>query len=214
MRSFRSFRSEPFLWIHLSGIAVLPLFLQVVWLGLAVGDPVLPFWLEFLPIAALGILPVLWMQWHRPFDIFSILILALRSEELTSEQLKILSLFKTTKHRLLAVMTAVFLFWLLWKIYLVAPAVAMVAPFPPQWRIAGLLLAALAFLASNLFLQIPVSVLGVLITNKEQFEQQEPWDRNVITQDFVIPGFRVKQILPIATTENEEEQAEESSNPV
>ncbi len=210
----RSFRSEPFLWIHLSGLAVLPLFLQAVWLGLAVGDPVLPFWLEFLPIAVVGILPVLWMQWNRPFDIFSILILAIKSEELTPEQLKILSLFKTTKHRLIAVVTAVFLFWLLWKIYLVAPAVAMVAPFPPQWRFAGLLLAALGFLASNLFLQIPVSVLGVLTTSQEQFGQQEPWDRNTLTQDFVIPGFRVKQILPIAIVETEEEKTEESSNPV
>ena len=209
-----SFRSEPFLWIHLSGIAVLPLLLQVVWLGLAVGDPVLPFWLEFMFIAGVGILPVLWMQWNRPFDIFSILILAIKSEELTPEQLRILSLFKTTKHRLLSVATAVFLFWLLWKIYLVAPAVAMVAPFPPQWRIAGLLLAALAFLASNLFLQIPISVLGVLSIGQGQFEQQEPWDSNTVTQDFVVPGFRVKQIIPISVAETEEEQAEESSNPV
>lgn len=209
-----SFRSEPFLWIHLSGIAILPLLLQVVWLGLAVGDPVLPFWLEFMFIVGVGILPVLWMQWNKPFDIFSILILAIKSEELTPEQLKILSLFKTTKHRLLAVATAVFLFWLLWKIYLVAPAVAMVAPFPPQWRIAGLLLAALAFLVSNLFLQIPISVLGVLSTGQEKFEQQEPWNSGAVAQDFLVPGFRVKQILPISVAETEEEQGEESSNPV
>ena len=35
----RSFRSEPFLWIHLAGIAVAPLGLLVVWLALAIGDP-------------------------------------------------------------------------------------------------------------------------------------------------------------------------------
>ncbi|XTZ13067.1 MAG: low-complexity tail membrane protein, partial [cyanobacterium endosymbiont of Rhopalodia inflata] len=41
-----NFRSEPFLWIHLAGIAVVPLSLQLVLLGLAVGDPFPLFWLE------------------------------------------------------------------------------------------------------------------------------------------------------------------------
>ena len=38
----RSFRSEPFLWIHLAGIAVAPLGLLVVCLALAIGDPLNP----------------------------------------------------------------------------------------------------------------------------------------------------------------------------
>jgi hypothetical protein len=91
----RSFWTEPFLWIHLAGIAALPLALELVWLGLAVGDPILPVWLELLLVAAVGIVPVLWMQLTRPFDIFSILVLAMKPEQLTQEQRRLLSLFKT-----------------------------------------------------------------------------------------------------------------------
>jgi len=50
----RSFWTEPFLWIHLAGIAALPLALELVWLGLAVGDPILPVWLELVLVIATG----------------------------------------------------------------------------------------------------------------------------------------------------------------
>ncbi|MDJ0546138.1 MAG: low-complexity tail membrane protein, partial [Microcystis sp. M53601_WE4] len=84
-------KSEPFLWIHLAGLAALPIFLQIAWIGLAVGDP-LPFlWLEWLFLGAIAIIPVFWMQWTKPFDIFSLLLVALKPSQLTPEQLKILS---------------------------------------------------------------------------------------------------------------------------
>ena len=69
----RSFGSEPFLWIHLSGVAALPIFLGLCLLGLAVSSPLLPVWLEMFLVAVAGIVPVLWMQRFRPFYIFSIL---------------------------------------------------------------------------------------------------------------------------------------------
>src|SRR4028118_1567963 len=97
----RSFWTEPFLWIHLAGLAAVPLALEFVWLGLAVGDPILPVWMELLLIAVVGIAPVLWMQLIRPFDIFSILVLALKPEQLTVEQRRILSLFKTKNNPVL-----------------------------------------------------------------------------------------------------------------
>ncbi|MGK7877914.1 MAG: low-complexity tail membrane protein [Xenococcaceae cyanobacterium] len=197
----RSFRSEPFLWIHLAGLVVVPLSLEVVWLGLAVGDPLLPFWLELLGVAAVGIVPVFLMQWIRPFDIFSLLIVALKPEQMTPEQQRILSLLKTKGQRLLTAIAAVFMLWVLWQIYRLAPIAAMVAPFSPQWRIAGLLLAAFAFLVSNLFVQVPVSVLGVLFTSEQQFEATEPCPREKIPQEFTIPGFRVDKILPTLATE-------------
>jgi hypothetical protein len=120
----RSFWTEPFLWIHLAGIAALPLALELVWLGLAVGDPILPVWLELLLLAAVGILPVLWMQLTRPFDIFSLLVLAMKPEQLTQQQRRILSLFKTKANPLLTIAGAVFMLWVLWQIYRVAPVAA------------------------------------------------------------------------------------------
>ena len=49
------------------------------------------------------------------------------------------------------------------------------APFPPSWRWAGLLLAASAFLASNLFLQVSTSVMAVLLTPESEFSATKPY---------------------------------------
>ena len=198
----RSFWTEPFLWIHIAGIAALPLALELVWLGLAVGDPILPVWLELLLLATVGILPVLWMQLTRPFDIFSILILAMKPEQLTQEQRRLLSLFKTKTNSVVTIAAAVFMLWVLWQIYRVAPVAATVAPLAPRWRIVGLLWAGLAFLVSNLFLQVPLSVAQVLLTSESEFAATEPYPVEKMPQDFTIPGVRVNQILPLAVTES------------
>lgn len=194
----RSFWTEPFLWIHLAGLAAVPLALEVVWWGLAVGDPILPVWLEWLLLAIVGIAPVLWMQLTRPFDIFSILVLALKPEQLTVEQRRLLSLFKNKNNPVLTIAAAALMLWVLWQIYRVAPIAAAVAPFSPSWRIAGLLLAGLAFLGSNLFLQVPLSVLQVLLTSESEFAATEPYAIEKLSQDFTIPGLKVNKILPIA----------------
>jgi hypothetical protein len=198
----RSFWTEPFLWIHIAGIAALPLALELVWLGLAVGDPILPVWLELLLLASVGILPVLWMQLTRPFDIFSILILAMKPEQLTQEQRRLLSLFKTKTNSVVTIAAGVFMLWVLWQIYRVAPVAATVAPLAPRWRIVGLLWAGLAFLVSNLFLQVPLSVAQVLLTSESEFAATEPYPVEKMPADFTIPGVRVNKILPLAVTES------------
>ncbi len=194
----RSFWTEPFLWIHLAGLAALPVTLELVWLGLAVGDPLLPVWMEFLLVAALGIGPVVWMQLTRPFDIFSILIVAMKPEQLTQEQRRLLSLFKTKTNSVVTIAAAIFMLWVLWQIYRVAPVAAAVAPFAPGWRIAGLLWAGLAFFASNLFLQIPLSVAQVLLTRESEWAATAAYPVEKTPQDFTIPGVRVNKILPVA----------------
>jgi len=193
----RSFWSEPFLWIHLAGLAAVPLTLEVVWLGLAVGDPLLPVWLEFLLVAAIGTVPVLGMQLTRPFDIFSLLILAIKAEQLSEEQRRLLGLFKTKPNKLLTIAGAILMLWVLWQIYRVAPIAAPIVALESGWRIAGLLGAGLAFLASNLFLQVPLSVAQVLFTSEAEFAATEPYPVEKIPQDFTVPGLRVNRILPL-----------------
>lgn len=194
-----SFRSEPILWIHVAGLAALPIFLELCLLGLAVGDPVLPEWLELFIVAAIGAVPVLWMQLSRPFYIFAILAIALKQEQLTSQQRKILSLINTRLNRVLAVVAAVLLVGVLWQLYRIAPLLANVAPFRLEWRVAGLLLAGLAFLASNVFLQIPLSVARVFVTTDAEFAATEPYPLEKINPDFTIVGLQVNQILPQLT---------------
>lgn len=196
----RSFWSEPFLWIHLAGIAVLPIWLGLLLLSLAVGAPLLPEWLEFTLIAVIGIAPILWMQLVKPFNIFSVLIVTLKPEVLTVEQRKILSLFKRPLEKLGAIAAPLFLVWVLWQIYTVAPVASAIAPLPPSWRIVSLLLAGVAFLLSNLFFQIPLSVLGVLLTKESTFATTEPYSVEKIPADFTLPGFQVDKILPIKSS--------------
>ncbi|NEQ20427.1 MAG: low-complexity tail membrane protein [Microcoleus sp. SIO2G3] len=198
----RSFWTEPFLWIHLAGIAALPLALELVWLGLAVGDPILPVWLELVLVIAIGTVPVLWMQLTCPFDIFSILVLAVKPEQLTTQQLRLLRLFKTKTNQVVAVGAAFFMIWVLWTIYRDAPVAAAVAPFGSGWRIVGLLWAGVAFLISNLFLQVPLSVAQVLLTSESEFSATEPYWVEKVPQDFTLPGVRVNQILPFSISES------------
>ena len=196
-----SFRSEPFLWIHLAGLAVVPLTLELMWLGLSVSEPLPFFWLELIFMIVVGIVPVLWMQWNRPFDIFSLLIVSLKPEQMTLEQQCILSLFKKRQQRFLTVTLAIVMLIVLWQVYRLAPLATIVIPFFSQVRIAGLMVAALAFLLTNLFVQVSVSVLVVLLITEEEFALTKPYAIELISQNFTIPGFKVKNILPSLTRE-------------
>ncbi|MEG4427111.1 MULTISPECIES: low-complexity tail membrane protein [unclassified Microcoleus] len=197
----RSFWSDPFLWIHLSGAAALPIFLGVCLLGLAVGSPLLPVWLEIFLVAVAGIVPVLWMQWFRPFYIFSILVVAVKPQNLTSVQQRLLTRFKTKLNQGIALFVAVLLAVILWQLYRLAPLAATVAPFPPSWRWAGLLLAVAAFLASNLFLQVSASVMAVLLTPESEFAATQPHVLEKIRQDFTIAPWQVDRLLPALAAE-------------
>lgn len=189
-----SFRSEPFLWIHLAGIAVAPFALLVVWLALAIAVPLTPYWLELGFLVGIGVLPILWMQWHKPFEIFSLLVVALRPEVLTLEQRKILSLFKQPRQRVLTVLTALLMTGKLFALYYFAPLASLPVLDLPQIRIAALGVAAIAFLIANLFVQVPVSVLGILLTSNATYEQISPIELSEIPQKLTLFGFRVKKI--------------------
>jgi hypothetical protein len=187
-------RSEPFLWIHLVGIALFPVLSQIALMGLAVGDSY-SYLIELPLLVAIAILPILLMQLSRPFDIFSVLFLSLRPESLTEEQRKILALFKTASPKIWSLITALVMLLLLWLMYHLSPLATGIASFLPQWRILGLAIAAIAFLGSNLFLQIPLSVLQVLLTEESKLTQIEPYPREKIVQDFTVPGIKVNKIL-------------------
>ncbi|MFB2936919.1 low-complexity tail membrane protein [Aerosakkonemataceae cyanobacterium BLCC-F154] len=195
-----SFWSEPFLWIHLAGIAAFPIWLGILLLSLAVGDPLLPVWVEFSLVAVIGVAPILWMQLVKPFNIFCILVVALKPEALTVEQRKILSLFKRPLEKVGAIVAPLFLLGVLWQIYSLAPVAEGFSPLTSSWRIVALLVAGVAFLLSNLFFQIPLSVVGVLLTKESTFATTEPYPVEKIPDDFTIAGFQVDKILPLKSS--------------
>lgn len=210
----RSFWFDPYLWIHLAGLAALPIFLELCLVGLALGEPLLPVWLEYLLVGGVGIAPVLGMQLFRPFYIFSILAVAVKPENLTPEQRQILSLFKNPQSRWLAIAGAVVLGAVLWPMYRWAPIASPIASAFPQWRFLGLLWAGLAFLLSNVFLQVPLSVLRVMLSREADFAAAEPMAPERIRQEFAILGWQVQKILPpLAPSEPALPQPENSPTP-
>ncbi|PZV12351.1 MAG: hypothetical protein DCF22_12570 [Leptolyngbya sp.] len=192
----RSFWSDPYLWIHLAGLAALPLWLELCFLGLAVGDPIFPVWLELALVAIAGIAPILWMQWQRPFYIFSLLAISLKPENLTLPQRQLLTRFKSIQNRLLAVVVSVLLAIALRQLYVLAPIGTAAVPFSIESRGLGLVIAAIAFLGSNLFLQVPVSVASVMLTSDSAFTSTEPYPLEQISQHFTSVGLPVSQLLP------------------
>ncbi|MGF1540706.1 MAG: low-complexity tail membrane protein [Pleurocapsa sp.] len=196
-----SFRSEPFLWIHLAGLAVFPAMLELTWLGLAVGSPLSIAKIELLLVGLLGIIPILWMQLVKPFNIFGILFVALKPETLTVRQRQILARFKTAKHKWLSAIAAGLMMPLLWLLDRFAPLAIGVVSSLPQWRILGLAIAVIAFLLANLFLQVPLSVLNVLLSDRSIIDNIDPHAVESISQDFTSPGFKINRI-PLVEIQN------------
>ena len=194
MLNVKSLRSEPFLWIHLLGISVFPIFMGITIVGLSIGDSY-SFIIELTLLAVITVLPIFWMQFKRPFDIFSVLFLSLKPESLSDRQKTILSLFKRFRHKFLSAIAAIFMTILLWLLYRLSPLAVGVADFVPQQRILGLAIAAVGFFATNLFFQIPLSVLLVLSTKPTKFTQTIPYSTDKIERDFTIVGIKIERIL-------------------
>jgi hypothetical protein len=192
----RSFWSDPYLWIHLAGFAAVPIFLNLCLIGFAMSNPVLPTGLELLLVAIAGIAPILWMQWQRPFYIFSLPGLVLKPTELTEAQRKLLTLFKAQRNRVIAVVIAIALIFVLQWLYNSAAIAAEVAPFSHQNRFLGLLLAAIGFLGVNLFTQVPASVLSVLLTREPVLTATPDYPIGQIQQNFSLLGLQLGQVLP------------------
>jgi hypothetical protein len=195
----KAFWSDPYLWIHAAGIAAVPLWLLLCLFGLAAGDPLLPSWLEILLVAIAGIAPIVWMQWEKPFCIYSLLAVALKPGNLTEPQRKMLTLFKKRRNPLFIGLGAGVLFLLLKQIYGLAGVATMATPVPNHG--VGLIVAIGAFLGANLFLQVPLSVLQVMLASDADFSAAAPYEAAKIAQDFMEVGLKVAKILPELTAD-------------
>lgn len=190
-----SFRQEPYLWVHLAGLATVPLWLDLCLVGLATGIPRVPPIFELALLVLLGSGPILWMQWRRPFSIFSLLVLVLPPDLLTEDQRRILRLFKSPTTKALSLLVPLGLTWTLLQLYRLAPIAASVTPLHTGHTV-GFLVALISFLACNLFIQVPLSVLRVLAVGSKRFALVDPYPVEEIPQDFTMLGMRVNKILP------------------
>lgn len=191
----RSFWSDPYLWVHLAGFAAFPLFLEGCLVGFAMGDPVFPIWLELLFVGVVGGIPILWMQWQRPFYIFSLVAVSLKPAALTDDQRRLLTLFKLPRNRVLATLASIALLLVLQKVYTIAPIAASSSLLPTSHWL-GLLIAAVAFFACNLFVQVPLSVASVMLSSESTVTAVSPYPLEQIRPNFTLIGLQLNQILP------------------
>lgn len=196
----RSFWADPYLWIHLAGVATVPLSLLVCLLGLAAGDPILPPWLELGLVAIAGIAPIAWMQFQKPFYIYSLLAVALRPPQLSEAQRKVLAMFVVRRNPIAIGVAAFILFLALKQIYAIAPIAEGITPIPA--RGSGLIVAAVGFFAANLFLQVPLSVLLVMLSSEAEVAQIQPIEVDQIPSRLFVFGFPVDAIVPPLNTDS------------
>ena len=189
-------RRDPYLWIHLAGLATLPLWLDICLAGLAVGDPVVSPGLELITLGLVGTLPILWMQLQRPFYIFSVPGLALRPDQLSVERRRLLSLQRTLVSRLLVIFSAIALLFGLYWLYQLAPIAADMTPFAAKSRATGWAITAISFLCANLFVQVPATVLPLLLASPPTLQKTEPFESTLILKQFTVVGLRIESVLP------------------
>jgi hypothetical protein len=185
--------SDPYLWVHVAGAATLPFWFLLCLLGLAAGDPILPMGLELLLVAVLGIAPVVWMQLKRPYSLYSLLFVTLKPEKLSEDQRRVLTWVKAGSPLFLAG-GAIALSLVLKLISDGTVIAAASTPIPNHFL--GLIVAIVAFLGANLFLQVPLSALQILLTSDGTFGAIAPYANARILSDFTVPGIKIDKILP------------------
>jgi hypothetical protein len=195
-------KNEPFLLAHIALLAGVPLTLVLCMMGLAVGNPVLPGWIETfllgLPPIALGV----WLQWQQPLSPFGLWAAALPDRELSEDRRRVLTLLKQRPNGwylngLISAVVGVFLYVVFRQIYLAAPLAESIAPFPPVLRLFGIVWAEVFFLASNLLAQMGVAAMRVLITTKSEFDSLDPYAPERIKSDFTTLGWRSPQLSQV-----------------
>ncbi|WP_338462839.1 low-complexity tail membrane protein [Synechococcus elongatus IITB7] len=206
-------RAEPFLWIHLAGLATAPLWAALFLFAIANPDPFLPSGFTAILAGLIGIGSILWMQLRRPFYIFSLAVLTLKPDALQEGQRKLLRWFLSSLNRILAIATAVGLALILLQLYRWLPIVQLQNPLAALDPFPAFLLAIVTVLALNLFVQVPVSVAPLLWLSESAIAGTEPLAPGQIAQQFTILGLPLKGLLPADWYRPEEASAGADSSP-
>ncbi len=188
---------EPFLWVHIALLAAVPFTMVLCMMGLAVGDPILPGWLEMLILGLPPIALPIWLQWSKPFSPFSLWVVAKPADRLSENQRRMLTTLKSITTTWIAVVAGVFLYVIFRQIYLAAPLAADIAPFPPLLRVLGIIWALVFLLVSSLLWQAGVSAARLLLTRTSQLNSISPYPVEQINADFLVLGKRSPQLLDL-----------------
>lgn len=191
-------RAEPFVWIHLAGLATVPFWAALFLFAIANPEPFLPAPVTAILAGILGIGSVLWMQLRRPFYIFSLPSVVLKPAALQENQRRLLPWFLSSLSQILAIATAIILSLILNQLYHWLPIVQLQNPLAWIDSFLAFVLAIVAVLAISLFTQVPVSVARLLLLSEQAIATTEPLAPGQIAQRFTILGLPLGGLLPAA----------------
>lgn len=191
--------SEPFLWVHVSLLAAVPLTLVLSMIGLAVGDPVLPGWLETLLLGLPPIALTVWLQWQKPVSPFSLWFMHKPFNALSDDQRKILTLLKDYTTGWIAVVAGVFVYVIFRQMYITAPLAAGIIPLPSALRLVGVLWAEVFLLIGSLLWQSGVAAARILLVSEFEFVNTAPYEVEQIKAGFLTLGKRSPKLLEFVT---------------
>lgn len=187
---------DPYLWLHLVGLATLPLTLALVAIALAWGIP-LPFaTAELILIVLIGGVPVWVLQILRPWQPFGFLFFQIPPERMDERQKQILRLIQGTRQPVLNVVGAVFMVILLWQLAHYAPLATGMSEGFWQWRLIGLGLAIAGFFLGNVSLQMSLTLLPALFQSEKTVKAMDQHPNVSIRRDFACWGLPMGQLFP------------------
>lgn len=187
-------KRDPYLWVHLAGLAALPLCAELCLLGLAAGDPLLPGGWDWLLVGLLGTAPIVAMQWLRPFYPFSVLLVSLRADRLNETQQRILQRWAGWETKAIALIASLLVLWALQRLDQLSPLAAEIAPL--DQRAIGLLVVWLGALLGSLLLTVALVSSWVLLTPQTAFSAIEPFPVGNVPSSFLRLSVRLTKVLP------------------
>lgn len=187
-------KRDPYLWVHLAGLAALPLCAELCLLGLAAGDPLLPGGWDWLLVGLLGTAPIVAIQWLRPFYPFSVLLVSLRADRLNETQQRILQRWAGWETKAIALVASLLVLWALQRLDQLSPLAAEIAPL--DQRAIGLLVVWLGALLGSLLLTVALVSLWVLLTPQTAFSAIEPFPVGNVPGSFLRLSVRLTKVLP------------------
>ncbi len=187
---------NPFLYFHLVLMAIAPWLLVMTMAGLAVGDPLLPTWLEILLLGLPAIALPTWWQWQQPFSPFSLWLAAKPKESLSDRDRKMLALLKQKTNGWyvtgwMAIAVAVVMGIVFSKLYDLAPLAQAIAPFADGWRFFGVIYAEVCLFLSSIVLQSGISALRLYLVTEPELDMVQP-----IAIDQIKNSFTSLNLLP------------------
>ncbi|MGK7913037.1 MAG: low-complexity tail membrane protein [Synechococcus sp.] len=188
---------DPYVWVHVAGIVMFPLWMGLCAIGLASAEPVLPVWLEMVTIVVLGAGSILAMQLLKPFNIFSALMIAIPTDCLDDDHRRILAIFQEREQQILAIVISALMCCFLIDAYHLAPLLERFSPvrIAPGSGISRIILATVGFLGGNLFLQVPLATLRVMAMPDAAVAQVTPVQVEDAAEQFTTLGWQWAGLL-------------------